>query len=477
MDYIQGTDRDQFTLFPEALDDYISQENPIRFIDAYVDSLDLDQLGFRHAILQETGRPPYHPGDLLKLYLYGYLNRVRSSRQLEREAQRNVEVMWLMRRLTPDFKTIADFRRDNRKAIRNVSREFTLFCRQLNLFSGDLVAIDGSKFKAVNRRDRNFTKKQLKRLIQKLDEDIDRYLDELDEADEEEPQEKKLTAEELQQKIDEMRRRRAEAQELGKKLDESGASQISLTDPDSRMMPVSGGRRTDVGYNVQVSVDPKHKLIVDHEVTNAVTDRDLLSHIAKRVKDLLGVDELEVLADMGYYHGKEVKACLEAGITPYIPKPKTSASRKWGLFAKDDFRYDQEQDCYWCPAGEKLAFRFQTTEKGRDIKYYTSSACSQCAIKAQCTRNKGGRRITRWVDEDLLDEMERRVRGEPEKMKLRKRLAEHPFGTIKHHWDQGHFLTRKLPNVGAEMALTVLSYNIMRAIKILGVPRMIEALA
>jgi len=477
MDYIQGTDRDQFTLFPEALDDYISQENPVRFIDAYVDSLDLDRLGFRHAILQETGRPPYHPGDLLKLYLYGYLNRVRSSRQLEREAQRNVEVMWLMRRLTPDFKTIADFRRDNRKAIRNVSREFTLFCRQLNLFSGDLVAIDGSKFKAVNRRDRNFTKKQLKRLIQKLDEDIDRYLDELDEADEEEPQEKKLTAEELQQKIDEMRRRRAEAQELGKKLDESGASQISLTDPDSRMMPVSGGRRTDVGYNVQVSVDPKHKLIVDHEVTNAVTDRDLLSHIAKRVKDLLGVDELEVLADMGYYHGKEVKACLEAGITPYIPKPKTSASRKWGLFAKDDFRYDQEQDCYWCPAGEKLAFRFQTTEKGRDIKYYTSSACSQCAIKAQCTRNKGGRRITRWVDEDLLDEMERRVRGEPEKMKLRKRLAEHPFGTIKHHWDQGHFLTRKLPNVGAEMALTVLSYNIMRAIKILGVPRMIEALA
>jgi len=477
MDYIQGTDRDQFTLFPEALDDYISQENPVRFIDAYVDSLDLDRLGFRHAILQETGRPPYHPGDLLKLYLYGYLNRVRSSRQLEREAQRNVEVMWLMRRLTPDFKTIADFRRDNRKAIRNVSREFTLFCRQLNLFSGDLVAIDGSKFKAVNRRDRNFTKKQLKRLIQKLDEDIDRYLDELDEADEEEPQEKKLTAEELQQKIDEMRRRRAEAQELEKKLDESGASQISLTDPDSRMMPVSGGRRTDVGYNVQVSVDPKHKLIVDHEVTNAVTDRDLLSHIAKRVKDLLGVDELEVLADMGYYHGKEVKACLEAGITPYIPKPKTSASRKWGLFAKDDFRYDQEQDCYWCPAGEKLAFRFQTTEKGRDIKYYTSSACSQCAIKAQCTRNKGGRRITRWVDEDLLDEMERRVRGEPEKMKLRKRLAEHPFGTIKHHWDQGHFLTRKLPNVGAEMALTVLSYNIMRAIKILGVPRMIEALA
>jgi transposase len=477
MDHIQGTDRDQLTLFPEALDDYISQENPVRFIDAYVDSLDLQQLGFRHAVLQETGRPPYHPGDLLKLYLYGYLNRVRSSRQLEREAQRNVEVIWLLRWLAPDFKTIADFRRDNRQAIRNVSREFTLFCRQLDLFSGDLVAIDGSKFKAVNRRDRNFTRKQLKRVIQKLDEDIDRYLDEMDQADEEEPVEKKLTAEELQEKIEEMKRRRAEAEKMEKQMNESGETQISLTDPDSRMMPVSGGRRTDVGYNVQVSVDPKHKLIVDHEVTNAVTDRDLLSHMAKRVKDLLGVDDLEVLADMGYYHGKEVKACLEAGITPYIPKPQTSASRKYGLFSKEDFRYDPQQDCYWCPAGEKLAFRFQTTEKGRDIQYYASSTCASCAIKAQCTRSKDGRRITRWVDEDLLDEMERRVLENPEKMKLRKRLAEHPFGTIKHHWDQGHFLTRKLPNVRAEMALTVLSYNIMRAIKILGVQKMIEALA
>ena len=473
MDHIRGLSRNQLTLFPEALDDYISQENPVRFIDAYVDSLDLHRLGFRHATLHETGRPPYHPADLLKLYLYGYLNRVRSSRMLERETHRNVEVMWLIRRLAPDFKTIADFRRDNRQAIRNVSREFTLFCRKLDLFSGDLVAIDGSKFKAVNRRDRNFTKKQLKHLIEKLDEDIDRYLDEMDQADAEEPQEKSLSAEELQEKIEEMKRRRAEAQKMQKQLDESGESQISLTDPDSRMMPVSGGRRTDVGYNVQMSVDSKHKLIVDHEVTNAVTDRDLLSDMAKRAKDLLSVEELDVLADMGYYHGKEVKACIQAGITPYIPKPRTSANRKRGLFSKEDFRYDPQQDCYWCPADEKLTYRFQTTEKDREIKYYATSACAQCAIRAQCTRNKGGRRITRWVDEDLLDEMERRVLESPEKMKLRKRLAEHPFGTIKHHWDQGHFLTRKLPNVRAEI---VLAYNIKRAIKILGVQRMIEAL-
>jgi transposase len=337
MDHIKGTDRDQLTLFPEALDDYISQENPVRFINAFIDTLDLDQLGFTHAVLQETGRPPYYPGDLLKLYLYGYLNRIRSSRQLEKESHRNVEVMWLIKRLTPDFKTIADFRRDNRKAIRKVSREFTLFCRQLDLLCGDLIAIDGSKFKAVNRRDRNFTKKQLKRTIKKLDEDIDRYLDEMDEADAEEPHEKKLTADELREKIEEMKRRRDAAEKMDKKLNESGESQVSLTDPDSRMMPVSGGRRTDVAYNVQVVVDPKHKLIVDHEVTNEVTDRNMLSYMAKRVKDLLDVDELEVLADMGYYHGKEVKACLEEGITPFIPKPKTSANRKRGLYGKGDF--------------------------------------------------------------------------------------------------------------------------------------------
>ena len=477
MHHIHGLDRNQLTLFPNALDDYISQENPIRFIDAFLDSLDLEHLGFTHAILQETGRPPYHPGDLLKLYLYGYLNRIRSSRQLERESHRNVEVMWLIKRLTPDFKTIADFRRNNREPIRFVCREFTLLCKKLELFSGDLVAIDGSKFKAVNRRSKSFTKKKLRQAIQKLDEDIDRYLDEMDETDEVEPQEKGFTSEELQQKIEKMKRMREEAKELEKDLDESGQSQISLTDPDSRMMPVSGGRRTDVCYNVQICVDQKHKLIPDHEVTNAVTDRDLLSYMANSVKDLLGVDQLEVLADMGCYHGKEIKACIEKGITPFVPKPLTSASRKHGLFSKEDFRYDLEEDCYWRPAGEKLTFRFQTTEKNRDIKYYASYACSQCPIKTQCTRSKDGRRITRWVDEDLLDEMQRRVKSDPEKMKLRKMLAEHPFGTIKRHWDQGHFLTRKLPNVRAEMALTILTYNIKRTINILGVQKMIEALA
>ncbi len=477
MRHIQGINRDQITLFPEAVDEYVAEDNPVRFIDAFVESLDLQALGFKHAVPEETGRPPYNPADLLKLYIYSYLIRIRSSRQLEREANRNVEVMWLLRRLTPDFKTIADFRRDNRKAIRQVCREFSHFCRKLDLFSGDLVAIDGSKFKAVNGRARNFSKARLKKTIEELDAEIDRYLDELDENDAQEPEERKLTKEELQEKIEEMKRHQAEAKELEKKLEESGQSQISLTDPDSRSMPVGGGRTTDVGYNVQVAVDPKHKLIVDHEVTNAVTDRGLLSTMAKRAKDLLGVEKMEVLADMGYYHGKEIKACLEAGITPYLPKPRTSANRQLGLFGKENFRYDPEQDCYHCPAGEQLTFRFQTTEQDREIRYYATTACGNCSIRRQCTRNKRGRRITRWVHEDVLEQMERRARASPEKMKLRKQLAEHPFGTIKRAWNQGYFLTKGLESVNAEMSLTMLAYNIKRAIQILGVPKMMEALA
>jgi transposase len=261
-------------------------------------------------------------------------------------------------------------------------------------------------------------------------------------------------------------------------LKESGQSQISLTDPDSRAMPIGGGEATLVGYNVQLSVDAKHKLIVDHDVTHEVTDLGLLSRMAKSAKEALGVDEMDVVADRGYYDGKEVKACLQEGITPYIEKPNTSANRKRGLFTKEDFRHDREQDCYWCPAGQALAFRFQTVEQEREIRYYANpAACRECGLKRQCTRNKRGRRITRWVDEHLLEAMQARVQAEPEKVGLRKQLAEHPFGTIKHAWNQGHFLTRGLPNVRAEMALTVLAYNLKRAIKILGVSWMVQALA
>ena len=473
MDYIEGTNRDQFLLFPESLDEYVSEDNPVRFIDAFVESLDLQALGFKHAVLQETGRPPYHPGVLLKLYVYGYLNRIRSSRLLEKESHRNVEVIWLTGKLAPDHKTIANFRRDNREAIREVCRAFTRFCRELDLFGGELIAIDGSKFKAVNNKGRNFTERKLKRAIKDIEKKIDAYLDELDENDANEPDEHRPTAGELKEKIKTLRERMKKYKGLKKKIEETGETQISLTDADSRSMPLAGGPRTQVSYNVQVSVDEKHKLIVDHEVTNEVTDRSLLSRMAKRAKEALGVDELEVLADMGYYDGQQVKDCVDEGIMPYIPKADTSANKKLGLFGKDDFLYDQEQDCYWCPAGEKLNFRFQTTEKGRERRYYATAACAGCALKIQCTRSKQGRRITRWEYEDVLEEMEHRVQEKPEKVKLRKRLAEHPFGTIKHSMDQGYFLMKRLPNVGAEMSLSVLAYNLKRVINILGVSRML----
>lgn len=477
MGFIEGVNRNQLVMFPESLDEYIGEDNPVRFIDAFVDSLDLQALGFERVVPRETGRPPYHPAVLLKLYIYGYVNNIRSSRRLEREANRNVELMWLLGKLTPDFKTVADFRRDNRDAVRKVCREFTFFCRQLGLFGGELIAIDGGKFKAVNSRQQNFTQGRLKRTIDQIDAKIDRYLEELDTNDEQEPDFHKPTAEELQEKIEALKKRKQEYAALQQQLLDSGERRVSLTDPDARSMPLGGERGTQVGYNVQLSVDDKHKLILDHEVTNRVTDQDQLSAMATRAKELLQVEQLEVLADMGYYDGKEVKACLEAGITPFIPKPHTSANTRLGLFGKQDFRYDPDNDCYCCPAGQPLAYRFQTTEKDREIRYHATPACKRCDLKPKCTRNKGGRRITRWVDEGLLEEMERRVRAEPEKVKRRKSIAEHPFGTIKQSMNQAYFLTRGLPSVRSEMSLTVLAYNIKRAINILGVQKMVAALA
>ncbi len=476
MHHIDGFDRDQITMFPEALDDYISEDNPVRFIDAFVGSLDLSSLGIQRVIHADTGRPPYHPGDLLRLYIYGYLNRVRSSRRLEKETNRNVELMWLLRRLTPDFKTIADFRRDNHKAIQKVCRSFTLFCRESDLFGGELIAIDSSKFKAVNSRRENFSKRKLKSFIKKIDQQIEDYLNDLDQNDELEAEVLKPTAEEIQEKIKSLKERKGKLGKLLDELEASGETQVSFTDPDSRSMPLGQNHGTQVGYNVQVSVDDKHYLIIDHDVTNDVTDFNQLERMATRAKEILQVDALDVIADKGYYSGSQIKACLEKGITPTIPKANTSANRKKGLFTKQDFRYDQENDCYRCPAGEIMTFRFQTTEKNRQIKYYATSSCRTCRIKHKCTRNKGGRRITRWVDEDLLDEMQRRIEHNPDLLTRRKAIVEHPFGTIKWSMDQGHFLMKGIPKTSAEMSLSFLAYNIKRVINILGVPKMIEAL-
>jgi transposase len=473
LSFIKGTPRSDVLLFPQAIDDYITDDNPVRFIDAFVEGLDLKLLGFSRTTPADTGRPAYAPADLLKLYIYGYINRTRSSRLLEKESHRNLELIWLLRKLRPDFKTIADFRKDNAEAIKKVCRQFTLLCKRLELFGGELVAIDGSKFKAQNSKSRNFTDKKLDKAIKEIDKKIQSYLDELDEADEQEAEVNRPTADQLKEKIEQLRKRRGKHEQTREQLKESGQSQISLTDPDSRSMKVSQG--TDVCYNVQTVVDSKHKLILEHEVTNDPTDQAQLSRMAVRAKLLLEVEEMEVVADRGYYDGAEVKKCEQAGIRVYVAKQQTSANRKRGLYTKEDFRYDSAKDCYVCPAGKELGYRYDTVELGRHICYYSTSECRSCEMKAQCTRNKRGRRITRWVDEAILEEMSERVRGSPEKMKKRKELVEHPFGTMKRGMNSGYYLMRGIKKVAAEMSLTVLGYNIKRVIKILGVQKMIEA--
>jgi transposase len=476
MKHIEGIDRNQITLMPDAIEDFVSEENPVRFLDAFVDHLDLADLGFQKVETADTGRPPYHPGDMLRLYLYAYLNHIRSSRALEREANRNLELLWLIKRLAPDFKTIADFRRNNRQAIQQVCREFTRFCLQSDLFGGELVAIDGSKFRASNARDRNFSRTKVKDRLKETDRKIQHYLEELDNNDQEEAGVRDKSAKELKEIIAHLKKRKKDLRQLDQRMEKTDEKQVSLTDPDCRSMPVGKGHGTEVGYNVQTSVDDKHKLILDHEVTNDVTDQGHLSGMGIRAKKILGVKKFDLIADMGYYDGQEVAACLEAGIRPWISKPNTSVNRKRDLFTKEDFRYSKRSDCYICPAGKRLVFRFSCFQDGRDIRYYATTACNGCQLRCQCTTNSAGRRITRSEEEWVLDDMERRNRMHPEMLKRRKEIVEHPFGTIKRIMNQGYFLTRGLEMVRTEMSLTVIAYNMKRVFNILGVKRMVQAL-
>ncbi len=369
MDYIQGTSRDPMILFPEAVDDYIGEENPVRFIDAFVVSLDLRDLGFRSAVLKDTGRPPYNPEDLLKLYLYGYMNSIRSSRRLEKEATKNVEVMWLLGKLVPDFKTIADFRKDNTEALRQICREFTIICREEGLFGGELIAIDGSKFKAVNGKMRNFSREKLKKYLERIDNNIDEYLKQLDEEDAKECHVPKPTSEELKEKIERWKERKKLYKSYQKKLEDEDLSQVSLTDLESRSMP-TGGVGTEIAYNVQTAVDAKHHMIVAHDVVNEVTDQNQLAKMALEAKKTLKVKGLKVVVDQGYYDGGEVKKCEDRGIMVYASKPETSANKKLGLFSKEAFVYDKKKDIYICLAKESLTYRFDTVERNRHIKYY-----------------------------------------------------------------------------------------------------------
>jgi transposase len=472
MNHQRGLDRNQTLMFPERLEDYIRSENPVRFLEAFVANLDLHALGFARAQVAQTGRPPYDPGALLKLYLYGYLHRIRSSRLLEAECHRNVEVIWLLGKLAPDFKTIADFRKDNLKPLRAVNRQFTLLCRKLELFGGELLAIDGSKFGAVNARDQNFNTSKLQELMDRADARLAEYLKEMDRADGAEPGEAVLTKNELAAKIAALREKQEWHAELLAQLNEE-QKQISVTDPDSRKMPTAQGMV--VGYNAQVAVDAKHKLIAAQDVTNEVTDLKQLANVALAAKANLEVKQTEVVADAGYYNAAEVSRCTEQGITAYVPKADTSANTARGLYGKSRFRYDETKDVYVCPAGAELTYRFATYELGRELRYYRASGCKECALKKQCTRNKANRTITREENEGLMEAMARRMKAEPGKFKLRKTLAEHPYGTIKRWFGYTHFLLKGLAKVRTEWSLTTLAYNLKRVLNLVSFEKLMQA--
>ena len=473
--FIEGEDRQQVLLLPECLDDYVAEDNPVRVIDAFVGELDLAELGFEGATPADTGRPAYYPGALLKIYIYGYLNRIQSSRRLERECQRNVELMWLTGRLAPDFKTIADFRRDNGRGIRNVCRRFVVLCRDLKLFSQAVVAIDSSKFKAVNSRDRNFTPTKIDKRQQQIEQSIQRYLDALETADRTQPADFEAKTERLQEKLHKLRQHMRQLDQVKEQLKRQPDEQLSLTDPDARSMASNGKGTGTVGYNVQAAVDAKHHLIVSHEVTNIGSDRAQLSKMARAAREAMGKNRLHAYADRGYYSGPELKDCHEAGITAYVPKPMTSNAKAEGRFSKADFVYIGRDDEYQCPAGQRAPFRFATDEDGMTIRVYWSSECPRCPMKAQCTTSSY-RRIRRWEHEQVLETVQRRLDRQPEAMTLRRRTVEHVFGTLKHWMGSVPLLTRTLANVGTEMSLQVLAYNLKRVLAILGIAATMKAM-
>lgn len=473
MGYIQGADRHQTLLFPASLEEYVTPDNPVRFIDAYVDSLDMNQLGFTHARLASTGRPPYRPQDLLKLYIYGYLHKVRSSRALERETHRNIELLWLLGKLQPDFKTIADFRKNNTESIKAVCTEFIVLCKRMDLFGGELVAIDGSKFEAVNHSSASFTRKGLGQALAATGQQLQEWLEQLDEADHNDPG--SPSGQDLGQKIAQLETWRANLEELSERMENSGQTGASLTDPDSRKMRTGHGGR-DVCYNVQIATDSKHKLIVAHGVSSEATDLHQLLPMAREAKTVLEVDALEVVADKGYYNTEQIVGCQTEHITCYVPAPEGNGGQSKELFSKKDFTYLPTLDGYRCPAGQFLPYKSTVNKKGKRTRIYETSACQGCGLRSRCTTaKKGNRRMYRWIHEGIIEVHKERTKQNPEKLKRRGQLAEHPFGTLKRAMGHGYFLTKGLENVSAEMSLSILAYNMKRVLNIMSVAKLMEA--
>jgi len=480
MGYIEGASRGQGVMFPATLEEYVAENNEVRAIAAFIEYLRFGELGFVRSEPAGEGRPGYDPRILLGIFIWGHLNRTRSSRRLERECYRNVELMWLTGMLKPDFKTLCRFRQENAEAIAKVLVEFRIICEGAGLYGKRLVAIDGSKFKAVNSVGRNVTQKKLVAMMEAAKRSVSEYLARLEEADNEEPEQRpELSAEELKQKIAQIEEGLREHEEQLTEMKERGETQRSLTDPDARLMKTRKG--TDVCYNIQTAVDSLHKLIVDVEVTNEAADQALLAGMAIKAKKALRVTKLTVVADGGYYSNEALKTCEDEGITPYVPiREREDTEQNKGLFARTRFKYDKARDVYVCPRGADLTRGSKGVKKRKrsswEYTVYWTKQCSTCPLRARCTKSKTGRKIERWTHHIVLERLRKRLRRKPDIMSKRKGVVEHPFGTMKVAMNHERLLMKGIKNVTTEIKLTVLSYNFKRVLSIFGIEKLLETL-
>ena len=477
MNWIEACDRNQTFLLPPCIEDYVGQDNPVRFLDAFVEQLDLPALGFNFPKQnpQERGRPAYHPRVLLKLYIYGYLNRIRSSRRLEQECGRNLELLWLMRGLKPDFKTIADFRKDNAAPFKEVLQQFHEICRKLQLFGGELMAIDGTKLKGCNSPAKNWSVTKLNKQRAELDRRLQEYLQALEQADQPgSAGPRTLTAAQLQDKIQQLKERKAGVEQKLQTLKQLDQTQLSGTDPDTRAM--KGAKGHVVGYNVQGVVDAKHHLLVYTSLTNSITDQGQLAVVAQAAKEQLQIQSADIVADAGYYVTQNVKQCQDLGLEVHMPEATNSPSERAGLFGKVDFKYAASRDCYQCPAGFELKKRRESLDQGRRLFHYDNpQACAQCPLKSRCT-SSAFRTVGRWEHEASIERMRAVVAAHPEKLQQRKSLIEHCWATVKWLLPEG-LLLKGIKKAAAELDLAHFAYNFKRALKVVGLARLLEALS
>ena len=477
MGYIAGLDRNQTAIV--TLDQYVDENNLCRVIDAFVNSLDLKELGFKYSVFKDTGRPPFDPADMMKLYIYGNQFRIRSSRRLEAETLRNVEVMWLLNGLTPDDKTISNFRMDNRKAIKEVFKTFNKLCLALGLFGKETIAIDGSKIKANNSRKHHFTQKDTEKMLSKLDKKVAEYLEELDRNDEAEDGDPHPDREAIEAALEKLKGRKSELETILAKIKENGGKPVCTVDEDAALMKQGGGKGYDVCYNVQTSVDDKNGLMVDFKVTNHANDLGELSGMVEQSEEVLGVEKINVLADTGYSKGVEIDASEKAGATCYIPKPKPAHQPENEEFNRENFKYDAESNTYTCPAGNimpEVRTREQTQERDGFKVYANREACKNCPVKDQCTKSKTLREIERSPYQQNVDRADQNAKENPSLYQRRMELSEHPFGVVKRIWGFGQFLCRGNEMVTGEIAMAFLAFNLRRAVNLIGVKKLVEAI-